>query len=149
MQFRAKQIAPPKDWMSFENLCHAIFKVVWSDPLAQKNGRLGQAQHGVDIFGSPGGVRSEFHGVQCKGKDATYGGKPTLKELKEEIANADRFSPALTHWIFATTAPSDASLQKAARELSVDQHKKGKFTLDVLGWEEIQALLVAAPGTCQ
>jgi hypothetical protein len=63
MQFRAKQIAPPKDWVTFENLCHAIFKVIWKDPLAQKNGRLGQAQHGVDVFNSPTALSGAFHGA--------------------------------------------------------------------------------------
>jgi len=42
MQFRAKQIAPPKEWGTFEDLCHALFKRVWNDRLAPKNGRRGQ-----------------------------------------------------------------------------------------------------------
>lgn len=145
MQFRAKQIAPPKDWVTFENLCHAIFKVVWKDPLAQKNGRLGQAQHGVDVFNSPTALRGTFHGVQCKGKEAAYGSKATISELEAEILKAEGFKPALTHWIFATTAPSDAVLQQAAREISVERSSQSKFTIDVLGWDEIQALLADAP----
>lgn len=36
MQFRTKQIAPPKEWGAFEDLCHALFKRIWNDPLAQK-----------------------------------------------------------------------------------------------------------------
>ena len=149
MQFRAKQIAPPKDWVTFENLCHAIFKVVWKDPLAQKNGRLGQAQHGVDVFNSPTALRGTFHGVQCKGKEAAYGSKPTITELRKEILKAEGFKPALTHWIFATTAPSDAVLQQAAREISVARRSQGKFTVDVLGWDEILALLAEAPNVIE
>lgn len=145
MQFRAKQIAPPKEWGTFEDLCHALFKRVWQDPLAQKNGRRGQAQHGVDVFGSPNGDRLSYRGVQCKGKDRNYGSKAGWSEVLAEIAKAENFSPKLDGWIFATTAPADAALQKAARELSVGRRAKGLFSVDVLGWEEIQAMMAGAP----
>lgn len=144
MQFRAKQIAPPKEWGTFEDLCHALFKQVWKDPLAQKNGRRGQAQHGVDVFGSPNGDRRSYRGVQCKGKDSNYGSKAEWSEVLAEIAKAEKFSPKLDEWIFATTAPADATLQKAARKLSVKRRAEGLFSVDVLGWEEIQALMAGA-----
>jgi hypothetical protein len=145
MQFRAKQIAPPKDWGTFEDLCHALFKRVWKDPLSQKNGRRGQAQHGVDVFGSPDGDRRTYRGIQCKGKDSNYGSKAEWSEVLAEIAKAEKFSPELDEWIFATTAPSDATLQKAARELSVKRRAKDQFGVVVLGWDEIQVLMAGAP----
>lgn len=145
MQFRAKQIAPPKEWGTFEDLCHALFKRVWHDPLAQKNGRRGQAQNGVDVFGSPNGDRRSYRGVQCKGKDTNYGNKAEWSEVLAEVAKAEKFSPKLDQLIFSTTAPVDAALQKAARELSVERRAKGLFSVDVLGWEEIQALMADAP----
>jgi hypothetical protein len=123
MQFRAKQIAPPKEWGTFEDLCHALFKRVWKDPLAQKNGRRGQKQHGVDVFGSEDGDRQSYQGVQCKGKDANYGSNADWPEIFAEVAKADNFSPKLQHWIFATTAPVDAALQKMARVLSVERRE--------------------------
>lgn len=141
MQFRAKQISPPKEWGTFEDLCHALFKRVWRDPLAQKNGRRGQAQHGVDVFGSLDNNRRSYVGVQCKGKDRNYGSKVEWSEVLAEIGKAENFSPALDKWIFATTAPVDANLQQAARERSVERTAKGLFSIDVLGWEEIQALM--------
>jgi len=145
MQFRAKQIAPPKEWGTFEDLCHALFKRVWQDPLAQKNGRRGQKQHGVDVFGSPNGDRRSYRGVQCKGKDSNYGGKAEWSEVLAEIDKAENFSPKLDEWIFASTAPTDATLQKAARELSVKRRGEGLFSVDVLGWGEIQVLMADAP----
>jgi hypothetical protein len=33
MDFRDKQIAPPKSWVVFENLRVALFREVWNDPL--------------------------------------------------------------------------------------------------------------------
>lgn len=145
MQFRAKQIAPPKEWGTFEDLCHALFKRIWQDPLAQKNGRRGQAQSGVDIFGSLHGVRGSFYGVQCKGKDRNYGRKVEWSEVVAEVSKAETFSPRLDHWIFATTAATDAALQREARELSIEREAMGLFSVDVLGWEEIQGLLATAP----
>lgn len=146
MQFRSTQIAPPKDWGVFEDLCHALFKIVWKDPLAQKNGRRGQAQFGVDVYGSSDhGDRKSFWGVQCKGKESNYGSKAEWSEVLLEITKAEIFSPKLEMWIFATTSPNDANLQKAARELSVERKAKSLFSVDVLGWEEIQALMADAP----
>ena len=145
MQFRAKQIAPPREWGTFEDLCHALFKSLWQDPLAQKNGRRGQPQHGVDIFGSPNSDRPSYQGVQCKVKDRNYDSKVEWSEVLAEVAKAENFSPKLDRWIFSTTAPVDAALQKAARELSVARREEGLFSVDVLGWEEIQALLANAP----
>ncbi|MDP1940200.1 MAG: hypothetical protein Q8K54_06050, partial [Gallionella sp.] len=125
MQFRAKQIAPPKEWGTFEDLCHALFKCVWQDPLAQKNGRKGQAQHGVDIYGILNADRISYWGIQCKGKESNYGSKAEWSEVLAEVAKAEKFSPKLDKWIFATTAPADATLQKAARELSSERSAKG------------------------
>lgn len=149
MDFRAKQIHPPKSWETFEDLCHALFKVVWKDRLAQKNGRRGQPQHGVDVFGRRDGVGGRYEGVQCKGKIAHYGALATLEELKAEISKADGFEPALGHWIFATTAPVDGELQRAARLISSQRAKAGRFTIDVLGWEEIQALMAETPSVAR
>jgi hypothetical protein len=149
MEFRAKQIAPPKSWERFEDLCHALFKKVWTDPIAQKEGRRGQPQYGVDIVGSPNSERGRFYGVQCKGKDANYGSSASWDEILAEVSKAEHFSPTLEHWIFATTAPVDGKLQRAARELSVERLKTGLFTVSVLGWEEIQALMAEAPSVIE
>jgi len=68
VDFIEKQIAAPKSWEKFEDLCQALFRLVWADPLARKHGRRGQPQHSVDIYGSidPSGV--VIHGVmQRKG----------------------------------------------------------------------------------
>ena len=145
LHFLAKQIAPPKEWSQFEDLCLALFKEVWNDPLAQKNGRKGQPQLGVDVYGSKGGDPRVLWGVQCKGKEANYGSKPTRTELEAELAKAEGFKPTLAGWVYATTAPTDGALQEAAREISFERAKSGGFPVSVLGWEEIQALLATAP----
>ena len=83
--------------------------------------------------------------AQCKGKEANYGSFATSDELLAEIAKADNFIPPLEHWAFATTAPVDARLRETARKLSLQRNKQSRFSVDVLGWEEIQALMAEYP----
>ena len=78
------QLPPPKEWGKFEDLCLTLYREQWGDPDAQKNGRRGQAQHGVDISGRPQATPGEVHGVQCKGKDNNLGAVVTKIELEEE-----------------------------------------------------------------
>ncbi len=146
MEFRDKQIAPPKSWEKFEDLTLSLFKAIWADPLAQKNGRRGQPQHGVDVFGSQADDKSAFHGVQCKGKDQAYGQPANAREMQAELAKAEKFSPELNSWVFATTSPVDGKLQRLARELSAARVAQGRFPVTVLGWEDIQHLLAEHPG---
>lgn len=141
MDFAAKQIAAPKSWIDFESLCHALFQAVWQDAAAQKNGRAGQAQLGVDFFGHNHAKDGALCGVQCKVKDQAYGGALSKKELNAELALADQFVPPLAHWIIVTTAPSDAAIQAYALALSAERQAKGLFPLTVLAWDAIQNLL--------
>lgn len=144
MDAREKQILPPKSWETFEDLCHRLFMAIWQDPFTQKVGRRGQTQHGVDIFGSPGGDNYEtYQGVQCKVHQSStdYKSSHYLEQLEQEIEKANSFEPALQHWIFATTAPVDATLQQEARKISETRKQEELFTVSVLGWGEIVNLL--------
>ena len=145
MDFLDLQIPPPSSWTKFEDLCRALFAAIWDDNGTQRNGRTGQAQHGVDVFGHPEGLAGALHGVQCKGKDGRYRSVATTAEFDDELAKAEKFSPQLARWYFVTTAPNDAALQKHAREVSQLRNKRGQFRVDVLGWESVQALLAQHP----
>ncbi|HEX5257767.1 MAG TPA: hypothetical protein VFW35_03170 [Sphingomicrobium sp.] len=135
------QLPKPKSWETFEQLARALFAEIWNDPLAKPNGRRGQPQHGVDVYGEPEGAGGPVHGVQCKGKDDGYDAKASIAEFDAELAKAEKFEPGLAHWVFATTAPDDAALQKHVRQLSKARKAEGLFTVDVLGWGSIQALI--------
>lgn len=142
---RELQIPPPKSWQVFEDLLHALFMATWDDPNTQKNGRQGQSQHGVDVYGSPRRDHARVEGVQAKGKDAAYGAVATVKEFNAELAKAERFDPPLSHWTFATTGPSDGRLQEHARMVSAARVSRGKFPVTSLGWEEIVQRLCNRP----
>lgn len=145
MEFIDKQIAPPKSWEKFEDLIRALYAAAWEAPLTQKNGRTGQKQQGVDVFGTPSTKPGEVFGVQCKGKNGAYGSKASIEEFESELAKAESFKPPLSHWTFATTAPNDGPLQEYARILSERRHKAGRFPVVAIGWETIQALMSSHP----
>jgi Tetratricopeptide repeat/Restriction endonuclease len=141
MDFLKKQIAPPKSWDDFEDLCLALFQADWQDSTAQKNGRQGFAQQGVDVYGDNNRQGGELWGVQCKGKDQTYGGKLTKREIDSELAKATKFKPKLDHWIIATTAPNDPKMQEYARVLSKQRQANKLFPIKILAWEALQQML--------
>lgn len=145
MDILDSQINAPSKWQTFEDMTCALFAEVWKDPTAQKNGRTGQPQHGVDVYGSPEWKPGTYFGVQCKGKDRGFGAKATKTEFDRELAKAEKFAPTLGKWYFATTAEVDANLQEHARTVSAVRVAVGKFEVDILGWGTLKALIAKHP----
>ena len=78
-------------WQDFEDLCCDLWRQLWKDPNTQKNGRSGQAQKGVDVYGRPD-QGPEWAGVQCKHKEQLVGAMLTRKEIEKEVEEARKFS---------------------------------------------------------
>ena len=76
-----KQLRKPENWEDFERLCKKLWGEIWDCKEIKMNGRKGQSQHGVDIYGIPKG-ENYYSGIQCKGKD-DY----THKQLAENEIN--------------------------------------------------------------
>ncbi len=130
----------PTDPIAFESLCADLWGSIWGHA-AQKNGRNGQPQAGVDVYGKHG---NEWIGIQCKQKDELLRSKLTPKELAEEVEAARRFAPPLRRFIVATTGPADATIQEAARRLTEELPDKGCSKLR-LSWSEIWLNSAADP----
>lgn len=130
------QIPPPANWQDFETLCCDLWRKIWNDPNTQKNGRQGQPQHGVDIYGRPDQGDS-CAGVQCKGKDNYL--KKTLgqSEVKAEVEKAKSFEPKLSQFIIATTGSKDATIEELARKITEEHISNGLFSVHVWGWKDI------------
>jgi len=124
---------PPNDPTAFESLCLDLWRDIWQDS-AQKNGRSGQPQAGIDVFGQHLG---KWIGVQCKQKDGLLRRRVTARELDEEVAAAKRFDPPLFGFILATTGPRDAAVQQRARALTEEHRKQGLFTVEIWSWDDI------------
>lgn len=137
-----KQLAPPKNWQDFEDLCHKLWRAIWGDIDTQKNGRQGQSQNGVDIFGIPWYGKG-YYGVQCKGKTINYGSQLTLDELEAESKLAEGFTPQIHNFTIATTSPRDANIQKRSREMT-EQHER-RFPISVWSWDDISDEIQCRP----
>lgn len=134
--FSSKQIQAPENWQDFETLCCDLWARILGDQNTQKNGRSGQPQGGVDIYGREGKA-DRWIGIQCKGKDGRFGHRVTKEELRAEVEKAYSFQPPLAEFILATTADTDAKIQALARELTQSNEAQGLFAVHVLGWPEI------------
>ncbi|MGO8926407.1 MAG: restriction endonuclease [Limisphaerales bacterium] len=124
MSADSEPLPPPNDPVAFESLCRDLFKEVWQDWNAQKNGRSGQPQAGVDVFGQKAG---KWVGVQCKQKDNLLWRKISAAKLETEVKEARHFRPQLSEFILATTGPADEKVQQRARELTDAHEQEGLF----------------------
>ncbi|MEZ0496790.1 hypothetical protein [Sphingomonas sp. IW22] len=107
----AMTVPQPKNWQEFVDIVLASYRLAWSSLTLQKNGRPGQKQAGVDIYG-PDEIGRRV-GIQCKCYDT-----PSLAVVKSEIDNAGKFERQLSTLYIGTTADHDAKLQQEVRILS-------------------------------
>lgn len=138
-------LPPPRNWQDFERLCFDLYSRMWRDNYAEMNGRQGQPQAGVDVYGTDRHEGDWLVGVQCKGKDQGYGGAVTEKELREEIEKAKTFDPPLKVFVLATTAPNDVVIQRVARTISQEHAQQGLFAVRVQGWDTLQQRITDYP----
>ena len=134
MALSNRSLPKPETWQEFEHHAWLLFRSELNDPATEKNGRQGQAQHGVDVYGR----RDCKHwvGVQCKQKmDEAV----SEAELREEVEKAKSFSPKIKEYILVTTARRDAGIQKAAREITDElTGSEHEFSVSVWGWDQFQ-----------
>ena len=135
-----KQLRKPENWQDFESLCKKLWGEIWDCPEIKKNGRLGQNQMGVDIYGIPKGEK-EYYGIQCKGKDDYTHKKLTKKEVLDDIEEAKKFKPALKKLYFATTTNKDVEIEEFVRAKDLEHRAVGLFEVHVFSWEDIVDLI--------
>lgn len=136
----SQSLPRPENWQDFESLCKKLWGEIWSCTEIKKNGRSGQNQAGIDVYGIPKGETSYF-GIQCKGKDE-YTNKQLLeKEIHEEIEKAKSFEPSLKKMYFATTAVKDVVIETLIRKKNIEHIKNGLFEVHLYSWEDIVDLI--------
>jgi hypothetical protein len=136
----AKSLRRPTNWQDFETLCKKLWGEIWQCEEIKKNGRAGQAQHGVDVYGIPKGDQ-EYYGIQCKGKDEYTDKEFTEEEITKEISKAKNFKPQLKKLYFATTAVKDAKIEEFVREKNVENKQDNLFEVHLYSWEDIVELI--------
>ncbi len=133
-----KQLPKPENWQDFESLCKKLWGEMWKIPnKIKKNGRSGQTQHGVDIYGIPKNENG-YWGIQCKGKDLYTNAKLTKIEIDTEVEKAKEFKPELKVFIFATTSNKDASIEEYIRLKDIENNS---FEILLYCWEDIVDLI--------
>jgi Restriction endonuclease len=123
---------PPKDPEEFERIVEQIAGPVLRSQEVNLNGRRGQAQDGVDVSVT---TDAGEVGIQCK-----VTAKLKIGTVREEVRKAKGYVPKLTHFIVATTSPSDAVLQAEVRKV------QAPFKLSLWSWDEINNHLNRLPG---
>lgn len=131
------QLPAPKSWDEFEEITLSALKLRWRTTYLFRNGRQGQPQAGVDIWGTDELGRPV--GVQCKlSTDAL-----TEKEIAAEIAKAETFRPPIEAYYVATTAPRDVRLAELVRSISKARRAAEtegslpRFPIGILFWDDI------------
>jgi hypothetical protein len=133
------ELPVPKNWQDFETIVCDAQAQRWKSTTLQKNGRAGQEQNGVDIYG-PDDIGRPV-GIQCK----RYKSPLTLKDVTDEIGKAEAFEGNLNTLFVATTADNDARLQQQVRLLSEKRVAEGKFAVALLFWDDIVSGLLLNP----
>lgn len=136
-----KSIQKPENWQDFETLCKKLWGEIWAIPTKiKKNGRSGQLQAGVDVYGIPKGENC-YWGIQCKGKDNYTNAKLKKNEIEIEIAKAKTFNPQLEVFIFATTMNKDVEIEEFIRLKDIESRENGSFEILLFCWEDISDLI--------
>ncbi len=136
-----KKLRKPENWQDFESLCKKLWGELWGiSHKIKKNGRLGQLQNGVDVYGIPNNEK-EYWGIQCKGKNDYLNSKLTSVEIDEEIEKAKSFSPKLDVFIIATTQSKDVKIEQYVREKDLENRKNRSFEIILFCWEDIVDLI--------
>ena len=132
----------PKNWQDFESICHKLWRDIWCDANARRNGRQGQPQCGVDVYGAAV-YRDISAGVQCKDKDGRSGSSLSIKELNTECKKAIRFKPSIDEYTIATTAPRDVAIQEHVRLMNDTDVLP--FNVYVWSWDDIEEEILYRP----
>lgn len=137
----ALQIPAFSDWEPFERFCRDLWSRIWNNPELQRNGRAGQRQAGVDVYGDINKQFGNIGGVQCKKRDAYADDSLKPSELQQIVEDAKKFTPALREFVVAYTGKSDTALQAEARRLTALNIAQGFFSVRVCSWDDIRDLL--------
>ena len=121
----ATQIPKPADEQAFERASVVLWRGILNDPAVQRNGRRGQRQNGVDLFGIRDGNADWQVGIQCKLK--SDGHFLSEDEVRDEVSKAQTFKPPLKEYFIITTAPDDG---RCCRTLIFEDSQRESMRLD-------------------
>ncbi|MET4691908.1 PIN domain-containing protein [Sinorhizobium fredii] len=139
------ELKRPDNYAVFETNCMKLGKVMIGATAMHKNGRRGQPQKGVDVWGWRNDNVEHIVGIQCKQKG--FGQELEEKEVREEWEQALAFEPPIKEFYILTTADNDVKMEQLARELCLDLLRKTgrSVPFSVWGWGRICDELIDHP----
>src|SRR5262249_10582692 len=63
------------------------------------------------------------------------------REIRAEVKKAKKYKPRLDLYVILTTGRKSTQAEKTVQAINLQHKKNGLFTVEVLVWEEIEALL--------
>lgn len=127
------ELPPPKSWDDFEDLVCGLHRTEAGVVNAQRYGRQGQAQNGVDIVIEISATAS-VTAIQCK----RYAeGKLSVEHVRTAIVDAEKFAPAIGEFVIATTERRNALLQSEVLKINQERAGKKSFLVRIEFWEDI------------
>jgi len=125
----------PKSADEFEDICCEALRLLWNDPHATRNGRSGQAQHGVDIYSA-----AHEQAAQCRNKASL-----SQAEVTQEVAAARGFRVPLKSLTFVISGPRDSNVQAMVEAVSLAEQQAGGFAVRVLFWDDLAQAIGGSP----
>lgn len=132
------RLPKPRAADEFEDIATDVLRIYWGDPNAQRFGRNGQKQYGVDILCQPPVLDGDWAGAQCKNGESL-----PFSDVVADLDLAARFSPPLRQFYILTSADRDATVQH--RLAKVEAEKSYPFKVFVLFWDDIVGILAGVP----
>src|SRR5208282_1850935 len=127
----------PANERDFEILCLLLLRKYWNCKTLELYGRRGERQDGIDILDTGGA--EILRAAQCRLHDRTKPLSP--KEIREAVAAARLFQPALGLYVIMTTAKVSTSAQTEVIKINREHRAAGLFTVEVKTWDDIEILL--------
>ncbi|WP_186197664.1 hypothetical protein [Burkholderia gladioli] len=125
----------PEGFQAFEKIVCTCANLRWDTKDFRLHARTGQGQYGVDVYGHD--KENRFIAYQCKNMPDGI----SMATIRDEIAKAEEFKPAIEHFCIATSAKKDGAVEREVLQLSKQRKEQSKFTVDVLFWPDLQDLL--------
>ena len=119
----------------FDEMVRDACSIEWNDPTTQRNGRSGQSQNGLDVFGYPNGPSGRCRGAQSKLR--TKGKQLSTGEIDDEIKKAQSSPLNPDQLIIVTSTGRDVALQAYVDQKSRIQTQSNSFPVRIWFWDDL------------
>jgi len=138
IDFSLKHFTQPNNWQDFENMCKELLDLEYPHQYIKTKKNTTLPQNGVDSYKQ---LPNCCIGVQSKKKDLDVGKAVTIKDIKEEIRKAKKFSPKLNKYIIITSLPIDSKTETFSRRVNQRYLNGNFFEIEIWCQKKIKELL--------